>query len=392
MTERVFLGDLVTTIESGFACGKSNLVHAGLPHLRPFNIGVNGTFDFSEIYQVPPNLAPASKSTLESGDILFNNTNSRELVGKLAYVESHIQAGFSNHITRMRLDEARCQPQFVAYALQRLWTSGYFRDGSTQWVNQAAFGPRLLMKVPIALPKLDEQRRIVGILNRAARIERLLTLAEERLREFIPALFIRMFGDPSVNPLYRGVAQLGEVCTVVGGGTPRRSNGAYFGGSIPWATPTDVTALVGLTIESTRETLTETGLRESSARLIPAGTVLLTSRATIGYTAIAAAPMATNQGFANLTCGERLLPEYLAFWLRLRRNHLVQLAGGTTFKEISKSALKKIEIPLPPLELQYCFANLIASVIRVISETEIASDSAARLSTSLMSRLLRAAA
>lgn len=152
---------------------------------------------------------------------------------------------------------------------------------------------------------------------------------------------------------------LGKVCTVVGGGTPRRNNPAYFGGNIPWATPSDVTALDGLLIERTKENLTDIGLRESSARLVPAGTVLMTSRATIGYTAIATVPMATNQGFANLTCSEAVEPEYLAFWLRYRKDELIQLAAGTTFKEIPKSTLKKILIPLPPLHEQRRIAGIL---------------------------------
>ncbi|MYE99976.1 MAG: hypothetical protein F4234_07360 [Gammaproteobacteria bacterium] len=149
-----------------------------------------------------------------------------------------------------------------------------------------------------------------------------------------------------------GEAPLAEVCTIVGGGTPRRSNAAYYDGTIPWATPTDVTKLDSLFVERTKEAITEVGLNESSARLVPAGTVLMTSRATIGYTAIATRPMATNQGFANLICGERVLPEYLAYWLRDQRELLIQLAGGTTFKELPKSTLKKVRIPLPPLEEQ----------------------------------------
>ena len=145
---------------------------------------------------------------------------------------------------------------------------------------------------------------------------------------------------------------LAEICTIVGGGTPRRTNKAYFDGPIPWATPTDVTALDSLFINKTKETITEIGLRESSARLVPAGTVLMTSRATIGYTAIAIRPMATNQGFANLICGERVAPEYLAYWLHNQRHRLIQLAGGTTFRELPKSTLKKVRIPLPSLDEQ----------------------------------------
>ena len=158
---------------------------------------------------------------------------------------------------------------------------------------------------------------------------------------------------------------LGEVCTIVGGGTPRRSNAAYFGGSIPWATPTDVTALEGPFIEQTRETITEAGLRESSARLVPPGTVLMTSRATIGYTAVAAVPMATNQGFANLLCGDQLRPEYVALWLRGQRGRLIQLAGGTTFKELPKSTLKKVRIPLPPLDEQERIVSILNRAAKI---------------------------
>ncbi len=161
------------------------------------------------------------------------------------------------------------------------------------------------------------------------------------------------------------VVPLGDVCAIVGGGTPRRNNEAYFGGPIPWATPTDVTALSDLSIARTKETITETGLRESSARLVPAGTVLLTSRATIGYTAIAERPMATNQGFANFICGDYLVPEYLAYWLRGQQDHLIRLAGGTTFKEISKSALKGIPIPLPPLDEQWRIAGILNRAARI---------------------------
>lgn len=158
---------------------------------------------------------------------------------------------------------------------------------------------------------------------------------------------------------------IGEVCTVVGGGTPRRGNPDYFGGPVPWATPTDVTALDTLFIQQTTETITEVGLRESSARLVPAGSVLMTSRATIGHTAIASVPMATNQGFANLICTSRIQPEYLAFWLRYRRDALIQMAGGTTFKELPKSTLKKVRIPLPPLEEQRRIVDILKRAAKI---------------------------
>ncbi len=158
---------------------------------------------------------------------------------------------------------------------------------------------------------------------------------------------------------------LAEVCTIVGGGTPRRSIAAYFNGTIPWATPTDVTVLDTLFLDQTKESITEVALRESSARLVPAGTVLMTSRATIGYTAIATQPIATNQGFANLICSERIVPEYLAFWLRDQRERLIQLAGGTTFRELPKSTLKQVCIPLPPLDEQRRIVNILNRAAKI---------------------------
>ena len=218
----------------------------------------------------------------------------------------------NNHVHVLRPIEEIVTHEWLAYYLTSIDLLPWVHGLTVPKLNQAR-----LRSIPIPLPPLDEQRRIVGILNRAAKIERLRVRAQKLMGEFIPALFVKMFGDPVENPKGWEVAALGEVCAIVGGGTPRRNNPAYFGGAIPWATPTDVTSLKSLTIEATKETLTEAGLQESSARLVPAGTVLLTSRATIGFTAIAAVDVATNQGFANLTCRTDLVPEYLAWGVDL---------------------------------------------------------------------------
>ena len=102
--------------------------------------------------------------------------------------------------------------------------------------------------------------------------------------------------------------KLGEVTEIIKGGTPSRNVEKYFRGNIAWAIPSDITALDSfLYIDDTETHITEEALSNSAARLLPAGTVLLTSRATIGETAITTVPMATNQGFANFICREALL-------------------------------------------------------------------------------------
>ncbi len=152
---------------------------------------------------------------------------------------------------------------------------------------------------------------------------------------------------------------LGTVCDVVGGGTPSRDTPEFFGGDIPWITPTDVTRSRGRYLSQGAETITEIGLQRSSAKLLPARSVLLTSRATIGFTAINTVPVTTNQGFASFVCGPDIYPEFLAYWLEWSRDRLIELASGATFKEINKSTLKRLPIPLPPLGEQRRIVGLL---------------------------------
>ena len=172
-------------------------------------------------------------------------------------------------------------------------------------------------------------------------------------------------------PEHWEVAKLGEVTDIFKGGTPKRSVEKYFQGDIAWAIPTDITTLdSALYIEDTATHISEEALGKSAARVLPAGMVLLTSRATIGETAIATVPMATNQGFANFICKEMLLNAYLAYYLRYIKKRLIDLAHGTTVKEITKSTLLNIEIPLPPLPEQRAIAHILQTIKNMESKPD----------------------
>ena len=150
------------------------------------------------------------------------------------------------------------------------------------------------------------------------------------------------------------VKTLGEITDIFKGGTPKRNVERYFQGDIAWATPTDISNLNGaLYIDNTPTHISEEALGKSAARLLPAGTVLLTSRATIGKVAIAKVPIATNQGFANFLCKEEIANVFLAYYLRSITDLLISLAGGTTFLEVTKATLLNVEIPIPPLPEQH---------------------------------------
>ena len=169
---------------------------------------------------------------------------------------------------------------------------------------------------------------------------------------------------PEMNlPAHWKTAILGEVTDIFKGGTPKRSVEKYFQGNIAWAIPTNITALdSALYIDDTDTHISEEALGKSAARLLPSGTVLLTSRATIGETAITTVPMATNQGFANFICKDMLLNVYLAYYLRYIKKRLVDLAHGSTFKEITKGTLLNVEIPLPPLPEQRAIAHVLQTI------------------------------
>jgi len=168
-------------------------------------------------------------------------------------------------------------------------------------------------------------------------------------------------------------SKIEDICTkLIGGGTPSRVVSEFFGGKIIWLTPTEIPRKKILTVYDSQEKITDKGLAKSSAKIIPKGAVLLTSRATIGNVAIAGCDVTTNQGFASFVCSDKIYNRYLAYWLWSNKALLSHKAKGTTFKEISKSKLKEIEIPLPSIDEQYF---IISKIDEIFSKIEVISES-----------------
>ena len=147
-------------------------------------------------------------------------------------------------------------------------------------------------------------------------------------------------------------ARLGEISTLVGGGTPSRKNPEYFTGDIVWLTPTQIPKNKVTVVRDSEERITSDGLKNSSAKILPKDTVLMTSRASIGYIAIAGTEVTTNQGFASFICNREIYNWYLAYWLMSQIPQIEHQATGTTFKEISKSKLRNFVICFPEMEGQ----------------------------------------
>ena len=147
------------------------------------------------------------------------------------------------------------------------------------------------------------------------------------------------------------MAKLGEVCTIVSGSTPKTSVASYWDGNIKWITPAELNEDTFYIMDSVRH-ITEEGKEKTGLSYLPTGTVILSSRAPIGKTAIAGCEMCCNQGFKNLICSDAIYNEYLYFFLKSKTDYLNSLGRGATFKEISKSIVESIEIPLPEVNQQ----------------------------------------
>jgi type I restriction enzyme, S subunit len=162
---------ICSLITPGFACSRNHQIENGHVHLRTHNISTLGTLNFDLLVRINPKMVDPQKSSIRRGDILFNNTNSQELVGKTSLVDRDYDYAFSNHITRLRLKEG-IYPGFVAFYLTLLRNSGYFAKICTRWINQAAVNTETLKEESIVLPPLAEQKRIV------AKVDELMALCD----------------------------------------------------------------------------------------------------------------------------------------------------------------------------------------------------------------------
>ena len=193
--------------------------------------------------------------------------------------------------------------------------------------------------------------------------------------------------DPVVPDGWQAV-RLGDVAEVVGGTTPSRANELYWGGDVPWVVPSELTGLQGRYLDASREFITKQGLKGSGLRVLPAGSVLLTSRATIGATAITTVPVTTNQGFQNLVGVSGVDRLWLYYSVSAMRHELEKRSAGSTFREVSRDAVRSLPILLPPLAEQHAIAAVLDAIDEAIERTEEVIAATERLRDALLHELL----
>lgn len=165
--------------------------------------------------------------------------------------------------------------------------------------------------------------------------------------------------------------KLGKITTIVGGGTPSsKINEYYYNGDIAWITPSDLSNYNDMYISKGKKMITKLGLMKSSAKLLPKGTVCLSSRAPIGYVVIAKNELSTNQGFKSFLPSKAFKSEYLYWYLKSIKHILEAKASGTTFLELSAKKAGEVEIPLPPINEQQRIVNRIESLFTKLDKAK----------------------
>lgn len=218
--------------------------------------------------------------------------------------------------------------------------------------------------------KLVEQREEEGAaaeLLREIRAEKARLVKEGKLKKEKPLPEIKAEEKPFEIPESWEWVRLGDLGVVVGGGTPKTHQAEYWDGTIPWLTPADMKNIHGMYASRGSRNISELGLNKSSARLMPKGTILYSSRAPIGYIAIAQNSITTNQGFKSLVPFIQEINLYMYYCLIACTSEIQSRASGTTFKEISGTEFGRTIIPLPPLSEQ---KRIVAKIEELLPHVE----------------------
>ncbi|HUX42191.1 MAG TPA: restriction endonuclease subunit S [Rectinemataceae bacterium] len=322
------------------------------------------------------------------GDVLICVRNgSRDLIGKAALLDKRAMGmtfGAFMAVYRSSFGEL-ANYLFQSNILKRQITEHL---GAT--INQITNRSLNSFRIPVP-PHKEEQRAIVTALSDVDALLDSLDRLIAKKRNLKQAAMQELLTGKTRLPGFGGeweVKSLGELAEIVSGGTPKTTQPAYWNGVINWCTPTDITSCEGKYLIETERTISQLGLLHSGATILPAGALLLCSRATIGEVKISAGEACTNQGFKSLVCGPRMSNEFLYYSLLTMKQQMIQRAFGSTFLEISKTNLASLEVNIPPLPEQRAIASVLSDMDEELAALEARRDKTRLLKQAMMEELL----
>lgn len=341
---KVKIGDVCKEIRSGFPCGNSRKDNTGIPHIRPMNITPDGYFTLSGTKYIDKS-DHLPEYNICAGDVLFNNTNSKELVGKTCFVDRDLNAGYSNHITRIRVG-TQILPQYLSYVLQYMYESGVFLCRCNKWVGQAAINVKVLANQLIPLPPIKVQEEIIGDIDR---YQKIILGSQQVLKNYTPTINI----DPSWK-----VVKLKDISRTITKGTTPTTNGFSFQEngisfikieSISENGIIDSEKVAHISAEC-HQSLRRSQLEENDILFSIAGTKM-------GISAIVPSsilPANTNQALSIIRVSHGVEPLFVLFYLRSNaiQNEIEKLKTGVAQFNLSLKQVGDLNIPIPPIAIQ----------------------------------------
>ena len=311
-------------------------------------------------------------SYVKNGDIIIADTAEDYTAGKVTEIcnvkDYKILSGLHTFLCRTKFEFAS---KFLGYKLN---SSSYHNQiaplvaGTKVYsINRKAIG-----ETTITYPSKAEQQKIADFLANVDSIitaeTKILNALQKKKKALMQKLFTQQLRFKSANgtdfPAWEE-KKLGDVCDIIGGGTPDTNKAEYWNGNIQWFTPTEI----GNTkyISESKRKITQLGFEKSSAKLLPVGTILFTSRATLGEMSITTVECTTNQGFQSLIPNKNFIhPDYLYYLQPFLQKYCYSKASGSTFLEISAKSLKECHIPLPCKVEQQKIADCLSSMDSLI--------------------------
>ena len=261
----------------------------------------------------------------------------------------------------------------------------------------------IVSRFPIVCPSIPTQRRIADILSAYDDLiennRRRIALLEQAVREICREWFVRVrFPGHENTRIVDGLPvgwerkKIADVCLTTGGGTPSTKRAEYWDGEITWVVPTDLTNNDCLVLLDSARKITEKGLRESSAKMVPAETILMTSRASVGFFAMMDREVCTNQGFINVVPHDEGIRLYLLFNLMNRVSEIRSNAQGTTYPEISKGRFREMDVVIPRRAIASRFSCSASEVIHQVRCLKRSTSALCRARDILLPRLMSGAA
>lgn len=389
----------IAKLRSGFPFKSASWIDSGVPVIKISNVK-NGRIVKDGCGFVSEEVAASVPEWMtKDGDILIAMTG---YVGEVAFVRANERYLINQRVGRFDFfDDSPVLPGFFFCYLRVPEIRAYIEDlarGSAQPNLSAGDAAKLMVPVP----PIAEQRAIAETLgaldDRIDNLRQTNATLQAIAASLFKSLFVYFDGVPprdmqeselGLIPKGWQMEEIGKLVQCVGGATPSTKDETFWNGGIHhWATPKDLSDLQAPILIATERRITDAGLTRISSALLPAGTLLMSSRAPIGYLAIAAVPVAINQGFIAMLPGGALSPVWLLFWAQANMEAIKQKANGSTFMEISKAAFRPIKVALPPPDALAQFDEVAAPMLERIQNNERHIATLAAIRDALLPRLL----